>query len=151
MENSLKVFCIQLGGTAVWKYKTQCSFKIIWFMKREGLEENPVSLKCNLQCGDHICHQLLNSLVNTVTQTPQKWVKSETVGSPRRGNLAVQLSDRDFIQVTVCFHIRICLSIKECYKSGDGISNTKPQSQRQHLEELQATKIREETQRKQKL
>lgn len=37
-------------------------------MKREGLGENPVSLKCNLQCGDHMCHQLPNSLVKTVTQ-----------------------------------------------------------------------------------
>lgn len=72
MENSLKVFCIQLGGTSVWKYKTQCSFKIILFMKREELEKNPVSLKCSLQCGDHMCDQLLNSLVNTVTQRPKK-------------------------------------------------------------------------------
>lgn len=74
-------------------------------MKREGLEENPVSLKCGLQCGDHICHQLLNGLVNTVTQGPKKWVKPETVCSPRRGNLAVQLSGTDYIQVTVCFHL----------------------------------------------
>lgn len=66
-------------------------------------------------------------------------------------NLAVQLSDAHYIQVAVCFWIWIHLSVKACYEPGDGISNTKPQSQRQYLEELQATKIREEAQREQKL
>lgn len=74
-------------------------------MKGEGEKENPLNLKCSLQCGDHICHPLLNSSVNTVTQRPKKWVKSETVGLPRMENLAVQLSAADYIQVTVCFHI----------------------------------------------
>lgn len=148
MENSLKVFCIQLGGASVQKYKTPCCF--LNNLVYEGGGKKGKSSE-SVQCGDHICHQLLSSSVNTVTQRPKKWVKSETVGSPRMENLAVQLLDADYIQVTVCFHISICLSIKECYESGDGISNTKPQSQRQHLEELQATKIREEAQREQKL
>lgn len=74
-------------------------------MKGEGKQENPLNVKGSLQCGDHICHQLLNGSVNTVTQRPKKGVKSETVGSPQMENLAVQLSEVDYIQVTVCVHI----------------------------------------------
>lgn len=55
-------------------------------MKGEGKKENTLNLKCSLQCGDHICHQLLNSSVNIMTQKPKKWVKSETVGSPQMEN-----------------------------------------------------------------
>lgn len=64
-------------------------------------------------------------------------------------NLAVTV--RYKLYTRICLFSYLNLSIKECYESGDRISNTKTTSQRQHLEELQATKIREEAQREQKL
>jgi len=45
-----------------------------------------------------------------VTQRPKKWVKSETVYSPQMENLAVQLSDADYIQVTVFVSESVCQS-----------------------------------------
>lgn len=34
-------------------------------------EENPLNLKRSLQCGDHICHQLLSNLVNSDSETQE--------------------------------------------------------------------------------